>query len=76
VAVAVGIGQASAANTAPEDSLAATIVGPPIRFDDSAARTELGIEPRRFAETVADAVRWLVESRRVPPRRSPRLGLA
>jgi hypothetical protein len=35
-----------------------------------------GIEPRPFTETVADTVRWLVESRRVPPRRPPRLGLA
>ncbi len=38
------------------------------RFDDSAARKELGVEPRSFAETITDMVRWLVESGRVPAR--------
>src|SRR5215218_4779583 len=40
------------------------------RLDDS-ARKSAGIEPRPFTETVADALRWLVESRRIPPRRPP-----
>jgi dihydroflavonol-4-reductase len=46
------------------------------RFDDSVARTELGIEPTPFRQTIADTVRWLVESGRVPARRAGRLGLA
>jgi nucleoside-diphosphate-sugar epimerase len=46
------------------------------RFDDSTARTELGVEPTPLQDTVADTVRWLVESGRVPARRAGRLGPA
>jgi dihydroflavonol-4-reductase len=46
------------------------------RFDDTAARTELGVEPIPFRQSIADTVRWLVESGRVPARRAPRLGLS
>lgn len=46
------------------------------RFDDSAARTEFGIEPAPLRDIVTDTVRWLVESGRVPARRAGRLGPA
>jgi nucleoside-diphosphate-sugar epimerase len=42
------------------------------RLDDSAARTEFGIDPIPFRRTISDTVRWLVECGRVPARRSPR----
>lgn len=38
------------------------------RFDDTSARTELGVEPVRFEQSVRDTVRWLVESGRLHPR--------
>lgn len=38
------------------------------RFDDSAARTEFGIEPRPLAQTLADTIRWMVDSGHLPPR--------
>jgi dihydroflavonol-4-reductase len=60
----------------PADREGVEIVRRDTRFDDSAARTELGIEPIPFRESIADTVRWLVQSGRVPPRRAPRLGLA
>jgi dihydroflavonol-4-reductase len=43
------------------------------RFDDSVARAELGVEPTSFRQSIADTVRWLVESGRIPARRAPRL---
>ena len=43
------------------------------RFDDSAARTELGVQPMSFRQSIADTVRWMVESGRVPARQAPRL---
>jgi nucleoside-diphosphate-sugar epimerase len=46
------------------------------RFDDSAARTDFGIDPAPFPQTIADTVRWLVESGRVPARRAPQLKTA
>jgi nucleoside-diphosphate-sugar epimerase len=46
------------------------------RFDDSAARTDFGIDPIPLPQTIADTVRWLVESGRVPARRAPRLKTA
>ena len=60
----------------PADREGLEIVRRNTRLDDSAARTELGVEPTPFRETIADTVRWLVESGRVPPRRAPRLGPA
>ncbi len=60
----------------PADREGVEIIRRDTRFDDSTARTELGIEPRPLRDTIADTVRWLVESGRVPPRRAPRLGLA
>jgi nucleoside-diphosphate-sugar epimerase len=60
----------------PADREGVEIVRRDTRFDDSAARTELGIEPTPFRETIADTVRWLVESGRVPARRARRRGLA
>jgi dihydroflavonol-4-reductase len=60
----------------PADREAVEVARRDTRFDDSAARTELGIEPTPLRDTVADTVRWLVESGRVPARRAGRLGLA
>jgi nucleoside-diphosphate-sugar epimerase len=60
----------------PADREGVEIVLRDTRFDDSAARTEFGIEPTPLRDTIADTVRWLVKSGRVPARRAPRLGLA
>jgi nucleoside-diphosphate-sugar epimerase len=60
----------------PADHEAVEIMRRNTRFDDSLARAELGIEPRPFRETVADTVRWLVMSGRVPTRQARRLQLA
>ena len=38
------------------------------RFDDSTARREFGIEPRPFAETLAETIRWMVEAGHLPSR--------
>ena len=57
----------------PADREGVDIVRRNTRFDDSAARTEFGINPVPFRQTITDTVRWLVESGRVPPRRAPRL---
>jgi nucleoside-diphosphate-sugar epimerase len=46
------------------------------RLDDSAARTEFGIEAVPLRQTIADTVEWLVESGRVPARRAGRLAKA
>ena len=46
------------------------------RFDDSAAREDLGIQARPFADTIADTIRWLVRSGRVPARCAGRLDAA
>jgi nucleoside-diphosphate-sugar epimerase len=46
------------------------------RFDDAAARKELGIQPTPFTKTITDMVRWLVESGRVPARYAGKLGSA
>jgi dihydroflavonol-4-reductase len=43
------------------------------RFDDTPARNEFGLEPIPFRQSIADTVRWLVKSGRVPARRTPRL---
>jgi dihydroflavonol-4-reductase len=45
-------------------------------WDDSATRREFGIEPRPFEETVADQIRSMVESGRLPPKLAGRLGAA
>ena len=60
----------------PADREGVEIIRRDTRFDDSVARTELGIQPRPFAQSIADTVRWLVESGRVPARRAPRLDAA
>src|SRR6266498_6042566 len=49
----------------PADREGVEIMRRSTRFDDSAARKEVGVEPRSFAETITDMVRWLVESGRV-----------
>lgn len=42
------------------------------RFDDSAARRELGIHPRPFEETIRDTIEWLVDAGHLPSRYRPR----
>ena len=41
--------------------------------DDSATRTELGIQPRPLAETFADTVRWLVSVGELTPKQAGKL---
>jgi dihydroflavonol-4-reductase len=60
----------------PADREGVEIIRRDTRFDDSAARKQLDIEPISFRQTIADTVRWLVESGRVPARRAPRLKAA
>jgi nucleoside-diphosphate-sugar epimerase len=47
---------------------------PIVVVDDSRAEAELGFRKRPLDETVADTVRWLVQTRRVSPRQAGRLG--
>ena len=42
------------------------------RFDDSPARTELGITPRAFEDTVRDTLTWLVDAGHLPARLRPK----
>jgi len=44
------------------------------RFDDSPARTELGVTPRPFEESVRDTIAWLVEAGHLPQRLSTKAG--
>lgn len=44
------------------------------RLDDSAARKDLGIEPRAFRDTLDDTISWLVASGRLPARYARRRG--
>jgi dihydroflavonol-4-reductase len=57
----------------PADREGVAIVRRDTRFDDTAARTEFGIDPTPFRQTITDTVRWLVESGRVPARRVRRV---
>jgi nucleoside-diphosphate-sugar epimerase len=43
------------------------------RCDDSATRSELGLEPRALQETFADTVRWLVDVGHLTPREAGRI---
>ena len=60
----------------PADREATEVIRRNTRFDDTAAREELGIPARPFADTIADTVRWLVRSGRVPARYAGRLNTA
>ncbi len=42
------------------------------RLDDNPARTELGVQPVPFEQSVRDTVAWLVESGRLPARYGPK----
>ena len=57
----------------PADREGVAILRRDTRFDDSSARAEFGIDPIPFQQTITDAIRWLVESGRVPARRAPLL---
>jgi dihydroflavonol-4-reductase len=57
----------------PSDREGVEIVRRNTRFDDSATRREFSLDPLPFRQTIADTVRWLVESGRVPARRAPHL---
>ena len=52
----------------PADVEAAEIAIRDTRFDDTPARTELGVVPVPFEESLRDTTRWLVESGRLPAR--------
>ena len=41
-------------------------------FDDSPARTDLGVEPRPWDETVSDTIAWMVDAGHLPERYRPR----
>jgi len=51
----------------PADTEAAELAVRDTRFDDRPARTELGVDPVPFEQTMRDTVRWLVESGRLDP---------
>jgi dihydroflavonol-4-reductase len=57
----------------PADREGVEIIRRSTRFDGTAAQEEFGIVPRPLRDTVADMVRWLAESGRIPPRRAGRL---
>ncbi|HEY3010811.1 MAG TPA: NAD-dependent epimerase, partial [Micromonosporaceae bacterium] len=46
------------------------------RFDDSATRNQLGIEPRPLEETLSDAVSWLRQAGHITARQAGRLRAA
>lgn len=52
----------------PADTEAAELSVRATRFDDGPARTELGIEPMSFDDSLRDTVAWLARSGRVPAR--------
>jgi len=60
----------------PADREGTEIVRRNTRFDDTAAREEFGIQALPFTDTIADTVRWLVRSGRVPARYAGRLNTA
>ena len=49
------------------------IVGQCPALDDGATRREFGLLPRDLDETIADTIRWLVQSGQLPPRLAGRL---
>ena len=55
----------------PADREGVTLTARDLRFDDSPARTELGIEPRAFRDTVRETVSWLVDAGHLPARLRP-----
>lgn len=55
----------------PADADAVALYERDTRFDDSPARTELGVAPRPFQQSLRDTVAWLVEAGHLPPRFSP-----
>lgn len=56
----------------PADHEGAMVSAADTRMDDSAARTELRIEPRAFEETVRDTVVWMARSGHIPRRAAGR----
>lgn len=56
----------------PADREAGEFVALDNRFDDSAARRDLGVAPRDWDETVADTLTWLVDAGHLPARYRPR----
>lgn len=56
----------------PVDVEAIEVLARDTRFDHAPARTELGVEPVPFEESVRDTLTWLVESGRLPRRYAPR----
>jgi nucleoside-diphosphate-sugar epimerase len=60
----------------PADREGTEIIRRNTRFDVTAAGEEFGIQARPFADTIADTIRWLVRSGRVPARYAGRLDTA
>lgn len=50
----------------PADTEAAEVAVRDTHFDDTPARTELGVQPLPLEQTLRDMTRWLVESGRLP----------
>lgn len=56
----------------PVDVEAIEVLARDTRFDDGPARTELGVEPVPFEQSLRDTLAWLVEAGRLSPRFAPR----
>ena len=56
----------------PVDVEAIEVLARDTRFDDTPARTELGVEPVPFEQSLRDTLAWLVEAGRLPRRFAPR----
>jgi hypothetical protein len=52
----------------PADPEGAALIACSTVFDDTSARTELGVDPLPFEQSLRDTVVWLVESGRMPSR--------
>lgn len=56
----------------PVDVEAIEVLARDTRFDDTPARTELGVEPVPFEQSIRDTLAWLVAAGRLAPRFAPR----
>jgi hypothetical protein len=56
----------------PADAEGIATIACDARLDDSPARTEFGLEPRPFGDTVRETVAWLVDAGHLPRRLGPR----
>jgi hypothetical protein len=56
----------------PVDVEAIEVLARDTRLDDTPARTELGVEPVPFEQSLRDTLAWLVDDGRLPRRFGPR----